>query len=313
MMKFNSIAVIALTTIAVAVLCTGSLAGTILASQGLPSSSYSARGFYQALDPNPLKSTCADPTYAFDGNVSTSSQWVDWNYEDGTPGSWIAVDLGYSMNLDSIRVFPSGEDPLGGPNYWSIDTYVSNDMLLEGPMGTPVLSVVDQIVATGGTFTQTFPSGTIGRYVLVNIVSSPAGQWGGFYEIHVFAKGGTVTGQITSSPSGTGIANAQVASRNGHYATTTGPDGSYSLDIPAGNVELVAYAPNRAKGATTVSIDPDTTGTANMALASSANGVVTGSVYENMCYYSNRMIPIPGVEVSTADGMYSTTTAADGS
>ncbi len=284
----------ALIVLAVVGLCTSAGASAMLVSQGLGATAYSCRGYWE--DGN-------GPCFVsngFDGNPGT--QWVDLN--DGQWGSWIEVDLGYSMDLDSISL------TCAQSGVRSIDIYVSDSPMLGAPSGLPAIQLIDQYVADSGTFTQAFPESTKGRHVMVAIVENVVDSWMGFYDVKVYGKSATITGNVTSGSSGP-IAGATVATANGRWSTNTDGSGGYSLQVPSGDVALLAYADGFARGDASLSVAPDYAGVANMVLAPGGNGTVLGYVHKSLSLV--RQLPIEGVTVSTLDGFHSTVTGADGS
>lgn len=114
---------------------------------------------------------------------------------------------------------------------------------------------------------------------------------------------GSISGRITNSATGTGIAGATVSSTFG--SVTTNSNGNYTLaDIPAGEVLITVSAPGFATFSQSQQVLPNQTSTLNLGLVAPGqiSGVVTSTATGQ---------PIPGAKISYNGG--SIIAGADGS
>lgn len=118
---------------------------------------------------------------------------------------------------------------------------------------------------------------------------------------------GTVIGTVTSSPSGNPLYGAEIRVVGTNYYTYTAADGSYSLNLPAGNYTIQASITGHNTGQITgvAVVSGNTTNGVNLALVSW--GYVTGRVTS-----SPEATTIPSATVNRVGGSETTTTAADG-
>jgi len=99
-----------------------------------------------------------------------------------------------------------------------------------------------------------------------------------FYGIYTFQTA-TITGQVTDSSNGSGIANAFVNTNSGGYQTYTNSSGNYTLSVSPGTYTLTASKSGYNSNSSSVSIAGGETKTINLALNPvPTSGNITGKV-----------------------------------
>ncbi|GAA0244919.1 hypothetical protein GCM10009000_070860 [Halobacterium noricense] len=252
----------------------------------------------------PGESESVEFTYTLDDEMDASIDWLHTvsseDDQDRTPLD-ITIDRG---NLDGIVTNNDTGEPVEGAT-------VSVDVEVDGGNYT---AVTDE---NGEYRIENVPSGTHNATVsadgyddLTDRVSVPVNDTA-TENFELDPTPGTISGTVTASDTGNGVANVTVAAEDDDgavYETTTDENGSYSLDVPAGTyVVNVAGTPGDYRPDEIVTVAPGETVNGVDFTVEPRDGVIEGHVT------NAAGVPVEGANVIDADqGAFNVTTDENG-
>ncbi len=158
-----------------------------------------------------------------DGNPATL-----WSANDGNPGHWVTVDLGYVKRITNGTQVAWAQS--GAAYQYKIETSIDNAnwTLQVDKTGNTDTSQVQNDYFTG-----------FARYVRITVTGMPSGAWASFYDFKVFgdptnlALGKTITAD--SSLAGNPASNANDGDTS-TYWTAADSNGGHSLTVDLGSI-----------------------------------------------------------------------------